>query len=53
MSDKRNKKEEISFKKKEKEATKEKSVEKPQLQMPPPINDFSLKGLKMNVKKKR
>lgn len=35
---------------------KDKSVEKPQLQIPPPINpinDFSLKGLKMNVKKKK
>ncbi len=52
-SDKRNnRKEEISFKKKDKEG-KEKSVEKPQLQMPLPINDFSLKGLKMNVKKKK
>ena len=51
---KKKEKEEISSKKKEKEV-KEKSIEKPVIasQMPPPINDFSLKGLKMNVKKKR
>lgn len=47
------KKEEINFKKKDKEG-RERSIEKPMLQMPPPpINDFSLKGLKMNVKKKK
>ena len=51
MADKK-KKEEVAFKKKDKEV-KEKSMEKPGIQMPPPINDFSLKGLKMNVKKKR
>lgn len=47
-----NKKDEISFKKKDKEG-RDKSIEKPGLQIPPPINDFSLKGLKMNVKKKK
>jgi hypothetical protein len=41
-------KDDASFKKKDKEQQREKSLEKP-----PPINDFSLKGLKMNVKKKK
>lgn len=44
--ERKNRKDDPSFKKRD--APKEKSVEK-QL----PVNDFSLKGLKMNVKKKR
>lgn len=51
LSEKRNRREDPSFKKKE--AVRDKSMEKPQPQLAPPINDFSLKGLKMNVKKKK
>jgi len=44
--ERKNRKEDPSFKKRD--APREKSIEKQ-----PPINDFSLKGLKLNVKKKR
>lgn len=50
VAEKRRKEE--PFKKKEKEKEREKEREK-SVEKPPPINDFSLKGLKMNVKKKR
>ena len=50
QSEKKIRKEEVPYKKRE---GRDRSVDKPSLQAPAPINEFSLKGLKMNVKKKK
>lgn len=50
QSEKRIRKDEAPYKKKE---GRDRSVDKPMPQMPAPINEFSLKGLKLNVKKKK